>query len=161
MMKALKETIPDDFVDQTLDYQKPPNKLWLEFVFGSKLPNHEIFTPKTFEEKIITIPGIDRTASTFGHFKPSERKKKNRKGIFARFLKKENDKNSQSLKLMNNLENLARRQEKFDNDQKILKETYEKTIKELRDIQQKFNSDLSNLNQNNLNNSINNSVSTS
>ena len=57
---------------------------------------------------------------------------------------------------MNNLENLARRQEKFDNDQKILKETYEKTIGELKEIQKQFNSDLSNLNQNNLNTSFNN-----
>ena len=59
MIKALKEILPNDQVVLTLSQQKPPDKLWLEFVFGHKLPNHEVFISDQIEEREVTFNGIE------------------------------------------------------------------------------------------------------
>ena len=154
MIKALKERIPNDPVVKTISFQRQPNKLWLEYIFGHKLPNHEIFNPSAQEERTITIPGIERNINTFGKFKPKENGKRRRHGIFARLVKKHNNENPITDRLVNTLEVLTRRQEKFNEDQRMLKEDYAKTINELREIQTKMNTDLSQMRSKNSNLSI-------
>ena len=154
MIRALKQKIPDDPVVQTLSQQRPPDKLWLEYIFGDKLPEHPIFNPTAYEERQIVVPGIEKTISTFGKFKTKGTGKRKTRGIFARLSKKQEQKHPFTDKLVNNLEILARRQEKFNEDQRALREDYAKTITQLKEIHTNFNLDLTNYRSRNNNFSI-------
>ena len=155
MIRSLKQELPTDPVVQTISQQRPPDKLWLEYVFGDKLPEHPIFCRTQYEEREIIIPGIQDTISTFGKFKTKGTGKRKRQGLFARLNKKTEQSTPFTDKLVNNLEILARRQEKFNDDQKALREDYAKTIGELKQIHTNFNMDLSNHRSRNYNFSIN------
>lgn len=154
MIRALKQKIPNDPVVQTLSQQRPPDKLWLEYIFGDKLPEHTIFNPTAYEERQIVVPGIEKTISTFGKFKTKGTGKRKTRGIFARLSKKQEQKHPFTDKLVNNLEILARRQEKFNEDQRALREDYAKTITQLKEIHTNFNLDLTNYRSRNNNLSI-------
>ena len=155
MIRSLKEKLPNDGMVITLSQQRPPDKLWLEYVFGDKLPNHPIFNVTAYEERSVIIPGIDKTLSTFGKFKTKQTGKRKTRGIFVRLNKRHEKSTPFTEKLVNNLEILARRQEKFNEDQRILKEDYAKTINQLREIHTNLNLDLTNYRSRNYNFSIN------
>ena len=58
--------------------------------------------------------------------------------------KKEETKKQRTVKLMNNLEGLARRQEKFNEDQKIMKDSYMLYLDELRSLAKEVKFDINN-----------------
>ena len=155
MIRDLQEQCPNNSIVLTLDQRKPPDKLWLEYVFGHLLPSHHIYVPNKLEDREFTMPYMDETLSTIGKFKRSNDSPHKRRGIFARHYKKNEDKKLKSLKLINDLETIARRQIKFNNDQKNLKSDFKNTLDELKSLSASIKFDYSDLKSTNLNYSLN------
>ena len=113
MMKTLIQNNSDNPIVATLNLKSPPRKEWIEFLFSTLQPDHNIYQPTPEETRMVELPALLDSRDDLFKFRTTKKKRilaaKNNRGYYSKQDRKERQHEIKQSQYIKNFEKITRR----------------------------------------------------